>query len=271
MIIDTHCHYNLDPLYSENGGWQARWQEAQAAGVQSSIVVGTSAETSQIALEIARTDSNLFAAVGIHPGEVGEPSEPVATQLEKVTELLKNKPQQLVAVGEFGLDYYHYQQTSSATEDWQHLKLAQLALARQQLVLASQAHLPALLHVRSTDDSAYWDMLELLKDAHLTAPFVLHCASGPLSYITSALELGAYVSIAGNVTYKNAENIRAIVAVVPPDRLLVETDAPYLPPVPHRGSICQPAMIQLTVEYLQNTLGVKPEQLLHNARQLFSV
>lgn len=280
-IIDTHCHYNLEPLFSESQGWEHVWQEAQAAGVQKSIVVGTSLETTQHALEIAALSPRLFATAGIHPGEVtefckqdstaSELQQVISTQLEQLESTLQKATKKPVAIGELGLDYFHYQKQYSTSREWQTWKTAQHVLAAAQLTLANKLQLPALLHVRSVDDTAYWDMLALLEQAQLSTPFVLHCASGPLSYISKALALGAYVSVAGNVTYKNADNIRAIVQVTPADRLLVETDAPYLPPHPYRGQTCRPAMIQLTVAYLEKELSIDPAQLVKNAETLFSI
>lgn len=278
-LIDTHCHYNLEPLWSTNGGWQTHWQAAQAAGVSESIVVGTSLASSQRALDISASEKKLHAAVGLHPAEVSQfgidstadVEQAVTAELEKLIQLIKNTEQQPVAIGEIGYDYFHYQRSYADATEWQHFKVAQQLLVTKQLELAAELNLPALLHVRSTDDTAYWDTLDALKAVQLSKPFVLHCASGPLTYISDALELGAYISIAGNVTYKNADAIRAIVTLTPKDRLLIETDAPYLPPTPHRGKMCEPAMIQLTAQYLEQELQVDLDQVYANTKEVFSL
>ncbi len=269
MIIDTHCHYNLDPLFED---WNTHWTAAQARGVEKSIIVGTNLETSQRALELAQLDDGLSAAIGIHPNEYDQPpSEPLHLEIESLTHL--STFPKVVAVGETGLDYFRLP-TDSAER--QAIQQRQQAAFVGHIQLAEKIGKPLIIHVRDTAEAtqstsnAYYDVLALLKRHHSgSRPFVLHCVSGPQDYIKQSLELGAYLGIAGNVTYKSAEAIREIVRRAPKDRLLTETDAPFLPPQPFRGQPCQPHMIADTLNYLITELNLDPDQLVENALSLF--
>ncbi len=281
MIIDTHCHYNMEPLASE---WQTHWHQAQEKGVTHSIIVGTGLDTTQVAIEQASQEPALFVAPGIHPYRY---EEQVTTQHLNQNDVLANVEQDLkklalliptthkaVAIGETGLDYFRMPE--SETEQ------AVVRQAQQQafighIKLAEQHQLPLIIHVRDRQVSeqplahnAYWDTLNILKEHHSgTQPFIFHCVSGPLSYVKSGLEMGAYLGVAGNVTYKNADHIRSLVRTAPLDRLLLETDAPFLPPQEFRGKICEPWMISLTAEFMQEDLGISPEVVYTNTRTLF--
>jgi TatD DNase family protein len=270
MIIDTHCHYNLNPLLTD---WQQHWSRAQQHGIHKTIIVGADLVSSKQGLLIAEQDNNLFAAVGIHPDVALDAN--LAEQLSQLEKLANQKNKKLVAIGEIGLDYFHF----AADSDRAKAINLQQQLFQSQLELANQLQLPAIVHVRDrelpaepTSNNAYWDTLQLIKEHYLLAkPFVLHCVSGPTNYIKQAVDLGAFIGIAGNVTYKNAFNIREIVQLTPSDRLLVETDAPYLPPVPYRGQTCDPWMITETVKYLVENLGVDEAQLQQNAINCFQL
>lgn len=284
-IFDTHSHYNLEPFFSpqDNLLWQKSWQQSQAHGVVGSVVVGTTFQESSVAVQIAESDVRLGAAIGIHPMEYNETAAnalrkekneasayedalaDVATDIEELRLILH--PQKVVAIGETGLDYYHFD-GYTAEEIGLIKKVQQMALA-EHVKLASSNGLPVLLHVRDREEAAYWKVLEVLKEQNYTGQFVLHCVSGPLKYVEAAIEMGAYVSIAGNVTYKSADQIRAIVQITPKDRLLAETDAPFLPPVPYRGKLCEPWMIEETVKYLESEMNISPDQLLENSYRLF--
>ncbi len=254
MIIDTHCHYNLDPLYQD---WQRHWQNAQSYGVTASVVVGTDLETSTRAIEIAAHESGLTATVGIHPNATQNPKQEVL----ELTKLLNQHPE-IVAIGEVGLDYFRL--PKSKTERTKLRELQQQSL-RLQLELANQRDLPVILHVRDrlipeepSHGNAYWDTLEVLRE-QLPKLFVLHCISGPTSYLQAMLELGAYVGVAANVTYPTANYLRELLKLVPHDRLVLETDAPFLPPQSHRGQVCEPWMIAETAAYAKNALKITLE------------
>lgn len=275
MIIDTHCHYNLEPLVND---WQTHWLEAQAKDVQQSIVIGTSVATSQKALEIASAEPNLFATVGIHPGEWEEAGlTDVPATMKSLTNLITNPlTQKIVAVGETGLDYFRQDKTSVTFAE---IKAVQIASLYQHLKLALSLDVPIILHVRDseipedpTPNNAYWDTVATVAEfisSHQPIRTILHCVSGPLNYHHTMLEMGAYVGVAANVTYKSADRIRALALATPADKLLLETDAPFLPPQPYRGQICQPWMITETASFLIQLTGTTHDQLTTNTNRLF--
>jgi TatD DNase family protein len=251
-IIDTHCHYNLEPIYPN---WQKYWQKAQKCEVIKSIIAGSSLETSKKALEIATKDKNLFASIGIHPHYANQDNY---FDLEKLA--LENKDK-IIAIGETGLDYFFLDDK----------KTEQKKLFIQQIKLANKINKPLIIHVRDKKDQAYWDVLEILKNNfNFKTNFVLHCISGPLDYIKEAIKLGAYIGFDGNITYKNADNLRSILKITPKDKILLETDAPYLPPEPFRGKVCEPWMIKKTAEYMQ-AIGVNIPQTTLNAVRCFGL
>lgn len=267
MIFDTHVHYNLNPLLPS---WDTHWQEAQKHGVTKSLVVGVDISSSTQAQKIAQSESHLFAAVGIHPHEADQ------TQDSKFTDQLQTYEQQLsvlvtqekvTAIGEVGLDYFRLKKDQAS------IKQMQRELFGLQVKIAQKHQLPLVIHVRDqetpeeqTTGNAYWDTLEILKNNlghHQT--FILHCVSGPIHYIKEALAMGAYLGVAGNVTYKSAEHIRQLVSLAPPEQILLETDAPFLPPQNHRGQVCQPWMISQTAQYLTDNLGCDLDQIWRNS------
>ncbi|MDQ5950861.1 MAG: TatD DNase family protein [Patescibacteria group bacterium] len=264
MIIDTHCHYNLKPLVDD---WRGYWQAAQAAGVVGSIIVGTSVETSKTGLDIAGQEQNLFVSLGIHPTESGRSIQLGDTQSlqQAINELRKlSTSPKVIAIGECGLDYFRLTDQREQEIELQHKML------EEQLTLAEELRLPIVIHLRDSQEDAYRDFLKILKrTATRQQSFILHCVSGPIDFIQECVSLGAYIGVAGNVSYPNSGRIREIVTTVPADRILVETDAPFLPPQVSRGKTCEPQMIQWTVEYISTEFGYSPEKLLKNTIALF--
>jgi len=286
-IFDTHCHYNLEP-FAET--WQKHWQEAQDHGVQKSVIVGTDWLTSNTALIISQQDPNLFSAIGSHPGNYQEMIFEISERLHQTfsdsaiiekelrEELLTNiqteckelksiLTKKVVAIGETGLDYFRLPENVS-----QPLikEIQQLAFAKH-LQLAQESQLPLIIHVRDTTDEAYWDVLKILQKNAWQQPFILHCVSGPNAYVQKAIELGGYVGIAGNITYKNSDHLRELIEFAPADRRLLETDAPFLPPIPYRGKPCEPWMISETAKYVQNELELDLEQIYENSCRVFQL
>lgn len=265
-IFDTHCHYNMSPLY-EN--WQDHWQKAQEHGVIGAVVVGTNIETSKRAIEIGQQAEKLLAAVGIHPHEYTDvqPRDlpTLLTAHQATLTMLIKQSEKVVAIGETGLDYFRLDDKTREV-----VINNQKQAFRMHVQLANEFKLPLIIHVRDQDEQAYWDVLEILKAEYsFQRPFILHCLSGPVEYVKQALEMDAYTGIAGNVTYGNADHLRELVKMVPDDRLLSETDAPFLPPVPYRGQTCEPWMISETVKYLQESMGISAT-IEQNAQKIFS-
>lgn len=283
MIFDTHVHYNLEPLSSK---WQHHWQEAQKAGVTKSVIVGTDFQSSSIAVQIAKQDLNLFASIGHHPSmysqiAANEINQAIAIGRAELQLILDET--KVVAIGEIGLDYFRLDQLSDEHKIEVAKRNQRLAF-EEHIHLALEENLPIIVHARDkdtpeieTEGNAYWDVLKILQKFSASntnshkLKFVLHCASGPLQFIEAAIRLGAYIGADGNITYQNADHIRQIVSIAPKNKLLVETDAPYLPPQPHRGKICQPWMISLTVDYIETHFEVSKQQLFQNSLDFFNL
>jgi TatD DNase family protein len=254
-VIDTHCH--LDRL--------DRPTDARAEGLAALITVATGPERVAAALAAADADPGTFAVVGVHPSDADAASDPAG---RRTVEAALAHPK-VVGVGETGIDLY-----------WDRVPLdVQLASFRWQGALAAAHDLPLVLHVRDAngarwgqrDDASRATAATIAELGHGRG--VLHCTNGHPDLLRVALDHGWYVSFAGNLTYKSAEAIREAATAVPLDRLLVETDAPFLAPVPHRGQANRPAHVRLTAAELARLRGVAPEalepQLDANARRAF--
>lgn len=237
-MIDTHCHLNdleafPDPLQAI--------REAAEAGVERIIVVGIDEEWSQIAVQLADEHEEVFAVVGHHPTSVGS-FKP--TSLELYRSLWQHP--KVVALGEMGLDF-HWKTTSPEE---------QLAALNAQLDLAIELSAPVVLHCRS----AYPELLDLL-ESRPCPPLLFHCFSGDREDARRALALGSYFGVDGPVTYKSANELRAILAELPLDALVLETDAPWLAPAPYRGQRNKPAWLPWIAEGLALATGVSPEEI----------
>lgn len=290
MIIDTHCHYNLDPL--ENS-FENDWSSAQEKGVKSSIIVGTTINNSKTALKQALTHKNLFASIGLHPGYYTKfikdhlngdkiNQELILNKIENdleqffslIDQELNNKDTKLIAVGEIGLDYYRLRKKGLKRELAVEM---QKKVFRAQFKFAVANQLPVILHIRDQidriNDNAYYDTLtiieEIFKMLNKTTTIILHCVSGPSDYIKKALDLGAYIGIAGNATYDNAPEIRAIIKNAPSDKLLLETDAPYLAPSKFKAEICKPEMILETAKFLEQEMSLNLDIIKDNTFRVF--
>ena len=289
MLFDTHVHYNLEPLFSNNEDWESdeiispqhwksHWQTAQENDVAKSIIVGTNVSTSFRAIQISKLEENLFSTVGLHPTEVnqfairinnGENEKKVLNDLNaeinKIEHLALHHP--IVAIGEIGLDYYRLS-TNQKQNDEIH-KLQKYAFI-EQLAIAKKLNLPMICHVRDKNNQAYSDVVEILQKEK-PYKFVLHCISGPKEYVKEAIRLGGYAGFDGNITYPNAQNIREIFSLIPSDKILIETDAPFLPPQNFRGKICEPWMISKTAQFIQAELKGDINQINENAQRLFEL
>ena len=228
-MIDTHAH--LDGC-DEPAAFLV--ERARAVGVTRIVTIGTGIASSREALAIATAEEGVVAALGVDPHQAGEIDE---TDMHELIELLRHPA--VVAVGEIGLDYFH----DRAPRD------VQRTVFDRQLEIASAAGLPVVIHTRDADD----DTAAALSS--FTGTVVLHCFSVP-GLLDRALERGYYVSFAGNVTYPKAALLRAAAATVPADRILAETDSPYLAPQPLRGKRNEPANVLHTLAVLAQARGV---------------
>jgi TatD DNase family protein len=247
-VIDTHAH--LDAGEDDPAEVLRR---AREAGVTRVIAVGSGIDSCRAALDIAEREDGVYAALGIHPHQAGSDE---AGRLDELRELLSSP--RAVAVGETGLDHYR----DYAPRD------RQRALFEAQLALADELDLPVVIHTRAADA----ETAALLQGFGGTV--VMHCFSSP-GLLDPALERGWYVSFAGNVTYPNAYDLRASARAVPGNRLLVETDSPYLSPQPRRGRPNEPANVVHTVEALaaarQEDVGALAARIDENADVAFAL
>lgn len=246
--VDTHCH--LDSLEDLSGSLD----RAAAREVTAMVTVGTDLATSRTAVAMANAHPNVWAVVGVHPYDAKELDEQMLTDLEGLA-----ADPRVVAIGEIGLDYFR---EMSPKEQQRQAFAAQLALA-------DRLGLPVVLHVRDAHD----DVFAILENHRVGVPVVFHCFSGGPRAAERALELGGHISFAGNVSYRSAQDLRDAAAAAPLDRILVETDSPYLAPVPHRGKPNEPAMVVDVGAAVASALGVATAAVMEattaNARRVF--
>lgn len=236
-LIDTHCHLNFAEYFPDP---DASVAEAREAGVERLIVIGCDRPTSESACRLAARHEGVYAAVGCHPNYAkGWQSG----WIDWIRELCKENG--VVAVGEIGLDN-HWDLAP---------KSDQRESLERQLDLAIELDLPAIIHCRE----AYEELLQIL-ESRAVPQLVLHCFSGDETHLERGLKLGAYFGFDGPITYKNSQKTREMVAGMPKDRVLIETDSPFLTPVPHRGKPNRPAYVSLVNAMLAHLWGSSVEE-----------
>lgn len=254
MLIDSHCHLDRLDLAAHGGSLDAALDAARAAGVGHFLCIGVSADNAAMVKGLAERYSDVDCSVGVHPLDLEPGAEPALDWL--LGELAHPK---VVAIGETGLDY-HYEPESAALQQ---------ASFRLHLEAARITGKPVIVHTRE----ARADTLALLREAALPQAGVLHCFTEDWEMARAALDIGFYISLSGIVTFRNAEALRDVARQVPADRLLVETDSPYLAPVPHRGKPNLPQYVREVAEYLAVLRGVSyevlAEQTSSNFKRLF--
>jgi TatD DNase family protein len=240
-LIDSHCHLDFPDFADE---LEAVVERAHAAGVERMITIGTRMDTAQRVAEIADRFDGVFFTVGTHPHEAAAEAAADFDAMRRFAEHSK-----CVGIGEAGLDY-HY---NHAPPD-----VAQRVF-RGQIALARELGLPIVIHTREAED----DTAAILKDEMGQGPFgaLLHCFTSSRALAETALGLGLSLSFSGVVTFKNSGELRAIARDAPLDRILVETDAPYLAPVPHRGKRNEPAFVSATAQVIAEARGIPPDAL----------
>lgn len=254
MLIDSHCHLDRLDLAAHGGSLDAALDAARAAGVGHFLCIGVSADNAATVKGLAERYADVDCSVGVHPLDLEPGAEPALDWL--LDELEHPK---VVAIGETGLDY-HYEPESAALQQ---------ASFRLHLEAARITGKPVIVHTRE----ARADTLALLREAALPQAGVLHCFTEDWEMAKAALDIGFYISLSGIVTFRNAEALREVARQVPADRLLVETDSPYLAPVPHRGKPNLPQYVREVAEYLAVLRGVSyetlAEQTSNNFKRLF--
>ena len=230
MLVDSHCHLDFPELAADRAGVLAR---AKAAGVERMVTISTRVERFAEIAAIADTHPEVWCSVGTHPHHA---DQELHIQVEDLVRLAAHP--RCVAIGEAGLDYFYDNAPKAAQETG----------FRRHIAAARVTGLPLVIHARSADEMTAGILREEAEQGAF--PFVLHCYTGGLELAKVGLSLGGYVSFSGIITFKNAESIREVARMVPVDRYLVETDAPYLAPIPHRGATNEPAYTRHTAEYL---------------------
>jgi TatD DNase family protein len=241
MLIDSHCHLDFEDLAKDIDGVLAR---AAAAGVSGMVTISTHVEKFSTYTAIAERHANIWCSVGTHPHHA---DQELHIQTDDLVRLSAHP--RCVAIGEAGLDYFY----DNAPRE------AQATGLRRHIAAARITSLPLVIHSRAADD----DMAAILEaeTGQGAFPFVLHCFTAGPELARRALALGGYISFSGIITFKNAEEIREVAKFVPADRYLIETDAPYLAPIPHRGQSNEPSFVRHTAEKLAEIRGIGLEQL----------
>lgn len=252
-IIDTHCHIYYDDYSAD---WDQMLARAQAAGVKGMVVIGADPASSRQAVAMAAANPNIYCTVGIHPHDAEGVSDVTIAELQ---ELARATPK-CVAIGEIGLDFYR---NNSPRADQERIFAYFLQMARE-------LDKPVVIH----DRDAHNETLAMIRAAGITRG-VMHCFSGDLAFARQCLEQGLHLSIPGTITYPSNEQLREVVRNVPLERLLLETDSPYLSPVPHRGKRNEPAYTRITAEKVAELRGLTVEDVgritTMNAGRLFGI
>lgn len=252
MLIDSHCHLEYKGLVEDQQGVLAR---AREAGIGGFLNISTRrSEWSQV-VGTAEREADVWASVGIHPHEADQHSDLGAETLLEAT-----RHPRVIGIGETGLDYY-YEHSERET---------QKALFRMHIGVARETGLPLIVHTRDAEE----DTLAILGEemGKGAFPALIHCFTASAGFAERVLEMGLTISLSGIVTFKNARELQEIAAELPSDRLLVETDSPFLAPVPHRGKTCEPAYTADTARFLAELRGESFEELARSTtRNFFSL
>lgn len=252
-MIDTHCHLNDEKLLPQADAIVGNFATDD---IESAICVGYDMPSSRLAVQLADKYDRLYCAIGIHPHDADTANDSAYDELKALS-----KDKKCVAIGEIGLDYYY---------DLSERDIQRKAF-REQIELADELKLPVVLHVRD----AYDDARKILFDMknHLNYGLLLHCYSGSSEYVKVFDKLDAYYSFGGAITFKNAKHNIESLSSVPIQRLVLETDCPYMTPVPYRGKLNEPKYVSLVLEKASEVLGVDKNELdeitTQNAKRLF--
>ncbi len=240
-LIDSHCHLDRLDLSAYNGDLSVALDAAHERGISHFLAVSVTLDDVAVLKDFARQYSSVFASAGVHPLQ-DLPHEPTVEEIVK-----EAKDDLVVAVGETGLDY-HYAADSMEV---------QKERFRRHLVAAQEVDKPVIIHTREAKE----DTLAILREHGPDAKGVLHCFTEDLEMARAGVALGYYISISGIVTFGNADQVREVAKAVPLDALLVETDAPYLAPAPHRGKKCQPHHVRDVAEFIADLRGISYDEL----------
>lgn len=241
MLVDSHCHLNYKGLIEDEAGVVAR---ARAAGVGTMLNISTRAGEWDAVIATAERDPDIWATVGIHPHEADAHPDVDTGRLIAAAAHPK-----VIGIGETGLDYYY----DHSDRDQQKTSF------RSHIAAARETGLPLVVHTRDAEH----DTAEILREEMGKGAFtgIIHCFTASADFAEKALGLGLHISLSGIVTFKNAKALQETAKAIPADKLLIETDAPFLAPVPHRGKTCEPAYVADTAAFVANLRGISTEEL----------
>jgi TatD DNase family protein len=241
MLVDSHCHLNYKGIVEDQAAILAR---ARATGVTAMLNISTRESEWDEILGLAEQEADVWASVGIHPHEADAHPDIDAAKLVK-----RAANPRVIAIGETGLDYYY----DKSDREQQRISF------RSHIAAARETGLPIIIHTRDAEA----DTASILAEEMALGPFtgVIHCFTASADFANKALELGLYISLSGIVTFKNAADLQDIAKWLPADRILVETDAPFLAPVPHRGRTGEPAFVADTARFVAAIRGVGEDEL----------
>jgi TatD DNase family protein len=249
MFVDSHCHLNYKGLVEDQAAVISR---ATAAGVSAMLNISTRVSEWDAVVATAEASPNIWATIGIHPHDADAHPD---IDTEMLVE--KSSHAKVIGIGETGLDYYYDKSDRER----------QRSSFRAHIAAARITGLPLIVHTRDAED----DTAQILADEMGKGAYngVIHCFTASQDFAEKALALGLYISISGIVTFKNAKELQASAALIPDDRLLIETDSPFLAPVPHRGRPCEPAYVADTARFLAELRGVSTETLARQTAENF--
>lgn len=254
MFIDSHCHLNYAGLVEDQDAVVAR---ARAAGVDAMLNISTRTSEWDAVVDTARRHEGIWASIGVHPHEADGHYDVDTQRL-----IAASADPKVIAIGETGLDYYYDKSDRERQRD----------SFRSHIVAARETGLPIIVHTRDAEEDTLAIMGEEMGRGAFTG--VIHCFTASPDFADRALAMGLYISISGIVTFKNARELQATAKTVPADRLLIETDAPFLAPIPNRGKTCEPAFVADTARFLADLRGVPVAELAQttsdNFRRLFA-
>ncbi|MFN9498450.1 MAG: TatD family hydrolase [Erythrobacteraceae bacterium] len=241
MLVDSHCHLEYKGLVEDQAGVLAR---ARAAGVGVFLNISTrQSEWAQVVGTAAR-EPDVFASVGIHPHEAD-----AHQYLGRAALLAATQHPRVIAIGETGLDYFY----DKSDRD------AQKLLFRMHIDVAREVQLPLIIHTRDAEEDTYAILAEEMGKGGY--PALIHCFTASADFAGKVLALGLTISLSGIVTFKNAKDLQEVAKIIPDNRLLVETDSPFLAPVPHRGRVCEPAYVADTASFVASLRGTDVDRL----------
>ena len=250
MLIDSHCHLEYKGLVEDQANVLSR---ARDAGVGAFLNISTKEAEWEQVVGTAHRESDVFASVGIHPHNADDHEDLGRAKLIEATQ-----DDRVIAIGETGLDYFYEYSDRKVQAD----------LFRMHIDVARETGLPVIIHTRDAED----DTFEILADemGEGAFPALIHCFTASADFGRKVLDLGLTISLSGIVTFKSATELQGVASELPADRLLVETDSPFLAPVPNRGKVCEPAFVADTARFVAGLRGVEPERLAQQTTENFT-